>query len=482
MPKTWTAWLPLALVGCGVELSPVEDSLTDGAVEAGETDDGAIAPPDRAGSTGASRGAVVSPVPRAPRVTPAIAVAPPPSAEARAMAPRPPPPTAREPVAIEPQRFADLLDGAARATPGVEIAARWTREASVDQIVIAGDRVSYSSGGAFHVASLSTGAVARSATFPDCRGCPARVTGGLYALCGDEIAAVDPATLAIRWRRDLGNRASQIADGGGSLFVALSGSYTDRTQDVLAIATDGTTRWRATLPAGVELRADGDRLFAFERDPSVWRLDPDSGRVLWSRTSDKAILDVARVSDEVTAVVGLEHLWLVDGEGRDLVVRAPTRNLGTVAGGRLLTCDDEGRLHAVDARDGREAWWARVSVAGEECAVLAATDGTVLVQGAGRLIALDTTRAAPPAPAVAIRGRFEDVYTKHGERGVAVLVGGRRVHADEHGRFAATVHVNGPIEVRLADEPRVREVVWPDSRDRHRVRLSNYVEPDESCH
>jgi hypothetical protein len=156
--------------------------------------------------------------------------------------------------------------------------------------------------------------------------------------------------------------------------------------------------------------------------------------------------------------------------------------VGVVLGGRLLACDGEGRLRATDLATGRAAWWAQVSVPGEACRVLDATDDAVIVEGAGRLVVVDTTREAPPAPVFTVRGRIEDPYTEE-LRGREVHVGPRTVHTDGKGRFTATLRGHGPVTVQLADPdgPTTSAVVWPDSRLRHHVSLAAYYE-DDSCH
>jgi outer membrane protein assembly factor BamB len=376
----------------------------------------------------------VSAAPRSVRVFPAAL-----------RATTPPPPRA------EAARIVALLDRDHAAEPAIEIAARWTREAPYGQAAIVGDRVVWLDDNKLRALSLQTGALVPQAD--------------------------------IQWPPE--RRIAQFADSGGALVVSLAGSGTGTTE-LLALAVDGTTRWRTELPGrAVDLRSAGKALFAFEIDPTVWRLDPRSGRTLWSRPSDQAIVDVVALSDDLAAVVRPDDILLLDSASGGVLStrrRNPHVAAFTVRDSRLFSCVDDGTLHATDVPSGRELWWARVSTANGECAVFGATDDSVLVEGAGRLMALDTTRAAPRAPALTISGRFKDLYSdKPKLRGRAVHVGDRRVRTDARGRFVATVRAHGPIEVSVDDAGSSgRAIVWPDGHARQHVELSNYV--DDSCH
>ena len=357
----------------------------------------------------------------------------------------PPPPRA------EAARIATLLDRDHAAEPAIEIAARWTREATYGQAAVVGDRLVWVEDNAFRALSVQTGANVQQAD--------------------------------IQWPQ--AQRIAQFVDSDGTLVVSLAASGTGTTQ-VSALAGDGTTRWRTELPSQrIALRAAGKALFAFEGDPTVWRLDPRSGRTLWSRPSEQPIVDVVAISDGITAVVRPDDILLLDGaSGGELAIRPRNQHVlaFSVRDSRLFSCIDDGTLHATDVPSGRELWWARVSASNAECAVLGATDESVLVEGAGRWIALDTTRAAPRAPAVTISGSFRDVQSEKPKlRGRVVHVGDRRVRTDARGRFVATVRAHGPIEVQVDDVgPSGRAIVWADGHARRHVELSNYV--DDSCH
>jgi hypothetical protein len=377
------------------------------------------------------------------------------------------------------ERIATLLSREQRAR-GVEIAARWMHEAPEGHAAIVGDRVILVEADTFRAVSLRSGATLREAEIPGCSTAYSRDQQTLYAGCENGVALVDPETLAVRWQRQWPSdaRVAHLADAGGALVVSLEEG--DSTE-LLALERDGATRWRTRLPGRwIELRSDGDALLAFEHDPTVWRLDPRSGRVLWSRTVDDAIDDVLAISSGVTAIVRAESLSLVDDQGRELLTRPRNPHLAafSVRGSRLLACDDDGVLHMMDVRSGRKLWWAQVSAAGEPCAVLGVTDERVLVAGPDRVMALDATRAAPPAPAVTIHGRIDSGESS----GVAVRVGTRRVHTNARGRFVATVRAHGPIAVRVVDKWGIRsqKVVWPDEHARRSVLLTNYI--DDSCH
>jgi hypothetical protein len=196
---------------------------------------------------------------------------------------------------------------------------------------------------------------------------------------------------------------------------------------------------------------------------------------------------VVPIRRDLAAVMTARAMWLVDGAGRDLVVRNPPNgraDAGVVSGTHLLACDDAGSVRAIDLSTGRQAWWAQVSAGSSECRVFGATDDTALVKGAGRIVALDTTVEAPPAQSFTIRGRFKNVYSKGNDDNRATLhIDGRRVVTDKRGRFAATVRSHGPVVVSVEESygPEGSVIVWPDSKDLHHVSLSNYYESD-SCH
>jgi outer membrane protein assembly factor BamB len=390
----------------------------------------------------------------------------------------PPPPLAYT------ERIAALFNRE-RREPAVEIAARWTAEAPVAEAAVVGDRAIYVDNNTFRAMSLRDGTQLAKADISGCTTAFSRDGETLYAGCYNGVAQVDPVTLAVRWEQQWPpeQHVAQLADADGALVVSLAGR--DATE-LVALERDGTTRWHTQLPSRwIELRSDGHALFAFETDPTVWRLDPRSGHVLWSRASAQPIDDVVAMPGGVTAIVRAKDLSLVDRAGRDLLTGARNPHLVAFAahGAQLFACDDDGVVHATDVRSGRELWWARVSTAGEPCALLGATNERVLLAGAERVIALDTTHAAPPPPAVTIRGRFRDTYNEKPQlRGVLVHVGQARVRTDRRGRFVATVRAHGPIDVRLDghEGSESRAVVWPDGHARRHVELSNFV--DDSCH
>ena len=383
----------------------------------------------------------VSAAPRATRVLPAAL---------RAMPTPPPLPTAR----AEAERVAALLDRHHPPPGTMQVAARWTHEAPYGPATLAGDRAVWIEGETLHALSLRDGA-----------------------------AAATPATLAARWRRLPPQQRIESIDVAGG---ALAARAVDGVTEVLAFGNDGETRWRTPLPARfLALRAGADTLFAFEGDPTVWRLDPRSGRVAWTHPSAKPIADVVPLAPGLVAVVRSDDLVLLDGAGRELSTRPRNPHVVgfAVHDARLFSCIDDGTLQAVDLASGRALWWARVSTGDESCAVLGATADRVLIDRGGRWIALDTTRPAPSAAPVTIRGRYRDVENPKARlRGLVVHVGKRRVRTDARGRFAATVRTHGPIEVRVdgIESYDSRTVVWPDEQGHDRIELSNHI--DDSCH
>jgi len=472
MRKSWAMAVSVALAGCGAEFAAVEETIVDGGEDAVELEGGALGSTSATSGSGAIRvtngGAIVSVHPRLARV-PESTMKPMPAAS----------------------HIADLMElPESSLRGGMVVAAAWTKEADVAQLIALHDVVAWGSGNRlsneFVVASLKDGTILKKRELAGCSPAAGRVTGSLFALCGElgnEVVALDPATLEERWRRVLDHQVVTLAAGSDVVLVSLREARPNGWQEVVALgASEGDERWRSRLPSNnVDLRSDGDQLFAFERDPTVWALDIDTGHVRWSRKTEKAIYDVVPIRESLTAVIGQESLWLLD-DGRDVASRAKdARSISEIAWPWLYSCDDKGDLHAVNLENGQEAWRAHVTVEGSTCAVFPGE--TVLVQGVDHLMALDTTQPAGRGRPVTIRGRFKDVIgEKQSVRNHAVLIGERRVRTDAHGRFVATVRAHGPISVSLADVsgPGSHAVVWPDAGSHQKVELTN--DYYEDCH
>jgi outer membrane protein assembly factor BamB len=467
MRKSWAMAVSVALAGCGAEFAAVEETIVDGGEDAVELEGGVL----RSASATSSGGAI--------RVTNGVTIV---SARPREV---------RVPVSTtSASHIADVMElPESSLRGGMEVAAAWTKEeAAVSQLVAMRDAVTWGSGNRFVVASPKNGAIVKTRELTGCSTPTARVAGSLYALCGqlgNEIVALDPATLEERWRRTLDHQVVTLAGGSDLVLVSLREPRPNGWQEVVALgSSEGDVRWHTWLPSGnVDLRADGgDTMFAFERDPTVWAIDATSGHVRWSRKTDNAIFDVVPVRESLAAVIGQRGVWLLD-DGRDVTSRAvdgESRAISELAWPWLYSCDDNGRLHAVNVETGREAWQAQVSVARSECRVFPGE--TVFVQGAEHLLALDTTQPAGRAKAVTIRGRFKDVIGENHVRGREVWVGKQHVRTDAHGRFVATVRMHGPISVHMDDVsgPESSAVVWPDAGSNQKVELSNYYYED--CH
>src|SRR5262249_31008096 len=142
---------------------------------------------------------------------------------------------ARTPPHMLAERFVATLD-LPRQAKSFEVATRWMTETTITQMVVAGDHVTWAGDGKLTVASLADGHVLRRAELaPDCGMPNARVFGHLYAECGNAVAAFDPETLAVRWRRQLEQPIVQLVGGDGAVFVTLHNSYGARWQSVLAL-------------------------------------------------------------------------------------------------------------------------------------------------------------------------------------------------------------------------------------------------------
>ena len=462
MRTSWAMAVSLALAGCGAEFAAVEEQIVDGGDEAGESEGGVF---QGASSTSATRvtigGTIVSTPPRKERVVV---------------------PTQPATKVAAAQISDVLVTPAGEAKGGIEVASAWMAEARVDQLIAHGDLVTYADGYRATVVDRRDGSIVRTHNFDGCSFPIARVRGSLFATCGADnaVTAVDPETLEVRWQRKLERIVAALDGGEGTLLVSLRSEPRMQWQEVVALGDAGDVKWRSWLPASnVSLRADGDELFAFERDPTVWALDPADGHVRWSRKTEKAIFAVVPLRDALTAVIGQEGLWLLD-DGRDAASRGTlkeARAVSEIDWPRMYSCDD-GQLSAIDLESGRELW--HTTVAPGDCRVFSTGRG-VFVQNAEHLLALDTTQPAGRASAVTIRGRFRDkVNERKKVRGIEVHVANRVVRTDAHGRFAATVRVHGPIAVRLdgVQGPESDVVLWPDGKSQHRVDLSNMYYED----
>jgi len=466
MRKSWAMVVSLALAGCGAEFAAVEETIVDGGEDAVELEGGAFTSASGTSGGGAIRvttsGTIVSAHPRVVRVP--------------------------EPTKITATQLAEVLEApAAKTQGGIEVAASWMREAPrVDELVASGDFVAWGTGRTFTVASRRDGAILKSKELGNCFVPIAHSSTSLFALCGgrgNEVVAYDPSTLEERWRRSLNDQVVTIAEGSGTVLVTLRSAQAGRWQEVVALGDRGEERWHTWLPSSnVDVRADGDQLLAFERDPTVWAFDRDSGRVRWSRKTDQAILGVIPIRESLTAVIGQQGVWMLD-DGREvasLAADSERRSVIEVHWPLLYSCDD-GHLAAVDLETGREKWHAQVSVPQAECTVFPSDAGT-FVLGDDHVMSLDTTQPAGRARAITIQGRFKDVTSEHHVRGREVLVGKAHVLTGAGGRFVATVRQHGPILVSLEDVhgPQSRTTIWPDAGSHQKVELTN--DYYEDCH
>src|SRR5262249_13903544 len=150
----------------------------------------------------------------------------------------------------------------APARGGIEVASAWMREAQVHELVASGDLVAWGAGREFTVASRRDGTIVKTKQLPDCTAPLARVSATLFALCGDlgnEVVALDPATLEPRWRRRLSNQVATLVEGSGTVLVSLRRPQPGGWQEVVALGEGGEERWHSWLPSpNVDLRAEGD--------------------------------------------------------------------------------------------------------------------------------------------------------------------------------------------------------------------------------
>lgn len=110
----------------------------------------------------------------------------------------------------------------------------------------------------------------------------------------------------------------------------------------------------------------GGRVFAIDSDAEVSAIDPNDGRILWSRSigsdDDEAVFSggIAAEGDVIYAATGVgEALALSAADGRELWrvrLSGPVRGAPTVANGQVYVVTLENRMIALAAADGRRLW------------------------------------------------------------------------------------------------------------------------------
>ena len=305
---------------------------------------------------------------------------------------------------------------------------------------------------------------------------PVAAAGRVYALDSRAgVAALDAASGAVLWRRDLTPPADAPDEGsggglaleGGRLFVT-SGFGTLTALD----AGTGAVAWTQRLGAaatGAPTVQDG-LVFAVSRDGIGWAVDVGTGRVRWQVDG---IADASGVTGPAgPAVAGGRVLFpfgagdlvaaaRADGE-RAWTARVTGARLGASYGGitditgavvadgpRVYAGNAGGRIVALDPEDGSRAWTAREGAVGP---VWPAAGSVFAVTDAGTAVRLDAATGAtlwtadlPYFRERRLRRR-QSIFAHHGP----VLAGGRLWIASSDGALRALDPATGAAVAQVA--------------------------------
>ncbi|MHC5908696.1 outer membrane protein assembly factor BamB family protein, partial [Streptomyces sp. S6] len=229
------------------------------------------------------------------------------------------------------------------------------------------------------------------------------VEGGLVQLVvrsGTRALALDPATGATRWQRDI-SKHSVVPAAGTLLLISFDGKVT---------AVDGTTGkdlWskrvpRQGIPVFTSLRGDrlayATSLSADGARTRVAAVDPATGTVSWEAELAGALTPVGRAGEDLVFIKGGGDYGETDAvvryspaTGNSLKVPltvALSQARATVVGDKVYLLGYDGALAAVDLGAGTQVWSLQTSVSrGSDLAA----DGTrVYFSGAdGRLLTVD---------------------------------------------------------------------------------------------
>lgn len=236
---------------------------------------------------------------------------------------------------------------------------------------------------------LADGAVVASATLPDCdslypasrgerhlaydaahhagsNGLLVSCTGGTGNAPIHYVAAVDPVTLAIRWRVDGGARHLRaFAEHDGVVLVEASASLQPPTIDALD-ATTGAVRWTTRLATPGEpcdsVLQDGASVYRLACRGETVALDRRTGRVRW-RTRTHALALAQLLPTRLVIATRTTTIALDATTGREvwrLDVPVQVSALERLDAGTVLIHAHAGDVLAVDVASGAVRWRAPV--------------------------------------------------------------------------------------------------------------------------
>ena len=181
-----------------------------------------------------------------------------------------------------------------------------------------------------------------------------------------QLASLRKKTGKLRWKKKLGRlAASAPALGDGRVYVTLleSGRRSGRGRVVALRQRNGARRWSRTLPSRSESSPllHGGRLYFGSENGTLYCLDADDGKVIWTYRAAGAIkgsptlahgkLFFGDYGGHVQAVRASSgrRVWSVGGAGRIYATAA-------VAGGKVFLGSLSGRVSAYSTRTGRRMW------------------------------------------------------------------------------------------------------------------------------
>ncbi|MEU4169029.1 serine/threonine-protein kinase [Streptomyces sp. NPDC026665] len=233
------------------------------------------------------------------------------------------------------------------------------------------------------------------------------LSGGLLMVGGGNghrLAALDPATGATRWSRDVARYDGRVAHVAGMVLL------TGPDSKVIALnAATGEEKWRRTIPGArlPQFHSFGDGVAYVVSSPTltetrVAAVDPQTGATTWQRTMNGMLSLVAAHDGAVwftSATIDqyVDAVFRYDVKSRGLhrtALHIPQAQAQVVVRGDIAyLLGNEGSLVAVNTRTSKQLWRVETSVS-KASAPIAAAGRLYLTAVDGRLIAVDTDRGA----------------------------------------------------------------------------------------